>query len=393
MQQADVIMQAYNLLQTKENLSAISLIEIYYPMIKDFSKGKPLLKEAERLGFNIKPILIEGTSKLLFARKSFTEIEKDRIFLSDFYQCRYSGLKLFAPPVLTIMSLYLENAFPCFKVPNFPLIKNHQGMYTYYPSPDHVTPLFAGGSNDPSNLVTSSSTLNMVKGQYTNKEMGWKIINVKNLDSNWDGGRAWFLFLMQNKNEVDILVSKSIELKTFHNKINPLLYFQKWENAFKHNNDKSDKKISNLVLKKLSLKENIIKEVNKKTGNKIYSTKNQDNIKDLKSLPVGTIAYNKATRNKYVLLKKETDGLKYFSESEGFTVTIKTKPLLVEVEFKPELNVFSIVELPINLYTLEQLKFIKEACRVWSKGDYYKLVPNKIEENSVSTYLLKSFNK
>lgn len=389
MRPVDVIMEAYDLLRMKEYQAAIRLIEIYYPVAGDLNKEKPLLEEATRLGFNIKPVLIEATKALNHCRKSFSEIEKDIIFLNDFYQCRYSGLKLFAPPTLTIMSLYLENAFPCFKIPHFPLSKNHRGMYTYYPSPDHVTSLFAGGNNDIANIVTSSSTLNMIKSQYSNKEMGWRIIDRENLDSKWDGGREWFLELMENKNELQKLIVKAKELGSFHQKIDPLLYFKKWESAFKYNNGTLDRKAVSIISKELSLKENIIKRVNELNLNEKKFSKNKRDINDLKNLPVGTISYNKATRNRYVTLKQECDGLKYFSKKESFTLTIKTKPLQVEVEMKPELKASSIVELPISLYTIEQLNFIKEACRVWSKGNYHKLIPTKIEDNSIFKYLLQ----
>ena len=120
----------------------------------------------------------------------------------------------------------------CYKIPHYPLDKNHQGTWTLYPSPEHIQSIFAGGSNKLDNLITASSSLNMIKGQYNHNEMGWNLIDKNKLNKNWDGGKSWFLkFVHENKSEMIKLMDKSIALGTFKSN-NPQDYFVRWIRAF-----------------------------------------------------------------------------------------------------------------------------------------------------------------
>ncbi len=110
---------------------------------------------------------------------------------------------------------------------------------------------------------------------------------------------------------------------------------------------------------------------------------------DLKDLPVGSISKNLSTQNKYVSLLKDKDGIKYFSDRENFALTIKTKTVFVDIEIKPELIVSSIVEMPIEIYTDEQLQFIKKACKSWCKGIYSNIKPKIIRPNTVYEFLIR----
>ncbi len=91
---------------------------------------------------------------------------------------------------------------------------------------------------------------------------------------------------------------------------------------------------------------------------------------DLKSLPVGTIAINIRTKNRYVVLMKNQNRVTYYSDKEGFALKIKTKPLSVNIEFKPESKysaVTRIEDIPKEIYTDEQNKFIEKALKKWKR--------------------------
>ena len=142
MRQDLALIQAYNFIKAKDYSSADEFIKLHYP--KDDATLKPLNLEAQRLGFNIKPVRIEEKTKPTTPRKAPTYRFQDFIFRSDFYQCRYSGMKLFSTPALIAISLYIPDAFPVFKIPNLPLKRNHQGVWTVGPSLDHKESLYAG---------------------------------------------------------------------------------------------------------------------------------------------------------------------------------------------------------------------------------------------------------
>ena len=389
MRRDDIIIQAFNFLKIKDYNAARNFVSLHYPKISP--KNKPLVLEATALGFTTAPITISARSNINHNRKTFSEIEKDSLFLSDFYQCRYSRLKLFAPPVLTIISLYLDEVFPCFKIPHFPLDRNHQGMYTLYPSPDHAVSLYAGGSNENANLVTSSSSLNMVKSQYSHVEMGWRIIDRSELDMDWDGGRSWFLELINDKEEFEQLIAKSVKLQTFHKKIDPASYFNKWALAFRGNNQSVDTLQNNHLKNAIDSKSNISNHSSLLRGDSDLQKEITMPLKisdDIKSLPVGSICTNKRTNNTYVCLKKKANGMEIFSLDENITMNILTKPLLVNVEFLPKLGVLSVVELPANIFTIEQLELIKIACKRWCNGSFNTLSDVELPQNTVYHYLL-----
>ena len=55
---------------------------------------------------------------------------------------------------------------------------------------DHIQPVALGGSNDDSNLVTTSGVHNAMKAQYTLEELGWKLHAPGDL-KDWDGLIKW----------------------------------------------------------------------------------------------------------------------------------------------------------------------------------------------------------
>ena len=107
--------------------------------------------------------------------------------------------------------------------------------------------------------------------------------------------------------------------------------------------------------------------------------------KDLKTLPIGTIGYN--NKNRFVTLHSTKDKLICYSNSEDITMSIKTKVLNVEVEVTPEILFDAIVDLPQDIYTVEQLNFIKKACMKWSNNRVRNIAPREIKGNTVYTFI------
>lgn len=64
--------------------------------------------------------------------------------------------------------------------------ESHEVFWELWPVVDHVVPVTRHGSNDPSNLVTTSVTNNVAKGTALLTELGWSLLPPP-ANAAWDG--------------------------------------------------------------------------------------------------------------------------------------------------------------------------------------------------------------
>jgi hypothetical protein len=113
------------------------------------------------------------------------------IFDRDGFIDRYSGRRLVFPGTLRLLSEYFKEEFPYHA--NWKTGVSHLAYYELYPTIDHVSPVTGdNGTNDLSNLVTTSQLLNSAKAHFTLSELGWKLHASGKIDE-WDGLTEWFL--------------------------------------------------------------------------------------------------------------------------------------------------------------------------------------------------------
>lgn len=121
------------------------------------------------------------------------------ILARDGFIDRYSGEQLLFPPVLRILSHVLPEEFPFY--PNWKMTECHQAYWELWATVDHVVPIAAGGSNEETNLVSTSMVLNAAKANWTLKELGWTLHPPGDLDT-WDGLVGWFFEYVQTNEEL-----------------------------------------------------------------------------------------------------------------------------------------------------------------------------------------------
>ena len=292
--------------------------------------------------------------------RQYTKSEMMSVFLRDGFIDRYSGERLLFPGLIRLLTLEMPDVFKYHL--NWKMSETHMIYWDLFPTVDHIVPIARGGNNSEDNWITTSQLRNSAKSNFTVEELGWEILPKGKIEE-WDGLCSVFLKWVSNKN---------LEEKYFNTE--DWKYITGWKEALIKTQKGSDKKyISNTI-------------VNKKKENTNAMSENND----LKNFPVGTISRNKKYRNRYVTLKDEDGKLKYYSDSEDFCLKITTKPLTVEIEFAPEINTTSIVELPADIYNDEQLTFIKKACKKWCNGRYKSLSPKELPPNTIYQYLLKN---
>gem|GEM_PF-5130482 len=79
-------------------------------------------------------------------RRSFSRLDRTRVFLRDGFIDRYSGDRLFFPPVLEVISMRIPDDFPTH--PNGKFSECHVAHWELYASVDHVVPVARGGPRD-----------------------------------------------------------------------------------------------------------------------------------------------------------------------------------------------------------------------------------------------------
>ena len=105
--------------------------------------------------------------------RTYTKEKRLQIFTRDGFVDRYSGRRMLFPPVLSIVSNELSKDFPAH--PNWKMSVSHYAYWELSSMIDHVVPIARGGTNEDSNLVTSSPLSNARKASFTLEELEWEL--------------------------------------------------------------------------------------------------------------------------------------------------------------------------------------------------------------------------
>ena len=127
-------------------------------------------------------------------KRKYTDRQRMAIYRRDGFIDRYSGKKLVNPGLLRVISRYFPEAFPY--DPHWKPAACHALYWELTPTLDHVVPVFHGGADDASNLVTTSMLCNSRKANWTLEEMGWTL-HPAAPDGQWDGLTGLFLQLVR----------------------------------------------------------------------------------------------------------------------------------------------------------------------------------------------------
>jgi 5-methylcytosine-specific restriction endonuclease McrA len=123
-------------------------------------------------------------------RRNINRLDRMRVFLRDGFIDRYSGDRLFFPPVLEVISMRIPDEFPSH--PNGKFSECHVAHWELYSSVDHLVPLARGGPHEMENWVTTSMMRNLIKSHWKLEDLGWDLLPPGHLKE-WDGLLQWFL--------------------------------------------------------------------------------------------------------------------------------------------------------------------------------------------------------
>ena len=132
-------------------------------------------------------------------RRAFTKFARTRVFLRDGFIDRYSGDRLFFPPVLEVISASIPEAFPRPRSSN--MTNSHVAHWELYASVDHVVPVARGGAHEMDNWVTTSFMHNLIKSHWRLEDLGWELLPPGRLDE-WDGMLGWFLKYTEERGDL-----------------------------------------------------------------------------------------------------------------------------------------------------------------------------------------------
>lgn len=119
-------------------------------------------------------------------RKGVSTVARLVIHRRDSWTCRYCRTRTIAPPVLRFLSEIYPDDFP--HHPNWKAGQVHPAYLLLSTSLDHVDPGGRGGSwHDPDNLVTACWPCNTGKADLRLDEVGWTLLDVEDVRSDWDG--------------------------------------------------------------------------------------------------------------------------------------------------------------------------------------------------------------
>ena len=107
-------------------------------------------------------------------RRSINKLDRTRVFLRDGFIDRYSGDRLFFPPVLKVISKRIPDDFPSH--PNGKFSECHTAHWELYSSVDHLIPLARGGTHEIDNWVTTSMMNNLIKSHWQLEDLGWELL-------------------------------------------------------------------------------------------------------------------------------------------------------------------------------------------------------------------------
>lgn len=113
-----------------------------------------------------------------------------RVFVQDGFIDRYSGSRLVFPPVLKVISRVLPTEFPFHA--HWKMTECHIAFWELTAVVDHVVPIARGGTNEETNLITTSMLRNNAKANWTLEELGWRLLPPGDFRQ-WDGLMKWFL--------------------------------------------------------------------------------------------------------------------------------------------------------------------------------------------------------
>ena len=113
-----------------------------------------------------------------------------RIFIRDGFIDRYSGQRLVFPPVMRVISMALPDAFPYHS--NWKASATHPAYYELTATVDHLVPAARGGSDESSNLMTTSMARNSAKLDWSLEHLGWSL-HPPGAFRDWDGLVGWFI--------------------------------------------------------------------------------------------------------------------------------------------------------------------------------------------------------
>lgn len=95
-------------------------------------------------------------------RAAIGDVQKNRIYRRDHYQCLYCGRKLVLSDVLALLNRMDPTRFPWHR--NWKTGSIHPTFPMTIPTVDHVRPVVLGGTNEDRNLVTACWPCNQRKG-------------------------------------------------------------------------------------------------------------------------------------------------------------------------------------------------------------------------------------
>ncbi|MFH1300230.1 MAG: HNH endonuclease signature motif containing protein [Planctomycetota bacterium] len=122
--------------------------------------------------------------------RTYSDVQKTKIYLRDGFIDRYSGEKLIFPPVLRLLSKLMPEEFPYHK--NWKMSECHIAYWQLLPTIDHIVPVARGGRDDESNWVCTSQLRNSAKSNWLLAELGWELHGTGDLKE-WDGLIHWFI--------------------------------------------------------------------------------------------------------------------------------------------------------------------------------------------------------
>lgn len=184
-----------------------------YAQINQIQKGKALLRKylpfipTTKNAYGKINVNYDGTPYIASGRLSSPSLSqkiKRGIYLRDNYNCRYSGLRMFNPGLLSLLAFIYSEELP-YQFPNGRFSETHQNMWDLGASPDHILPVthhMDDTYNNQENLICCSNALNLLyKNRHPLEVLGWRILSRESIDKNWDGGEAIFELIINNNPE------------------------------------------------------------------------------------------------------------------------------------------------------------------------------------------------